>query len=216
MSSNLKRKRCEKESYLANKSIKSYFFSRPVNVEITRDLIDDVPSSQLSTFPSFSVNLQESFSVETTHKASWNESDRRAENNSFQFTFSQSDQISPTTTKIDSTSTCNCIPGDISQSFYDQPKQPSYSFPLIRKYRMNSVHYKKHAWIEYSIKTNKIFCYTCRHHGDNSLKDYPIKFIVQGFDDYHNSHDRFARHSSNEFHRKALARKRVQCDAAKR
>ena len=100
------------------------------------------------------------------------------------------------------------IPPDISTSCDDLPTQPICGkYPKGRynsqNYRFSARWYDRYPWIEYSLLTNKIYCFPCRHFLDLSANTRST-YATTGFDRWHKGHYRLTRHQASQTHLKAV------------
>ena len=96
----------------------------------------------------------------------------------------------------------------LSKSKNDSPMQPKLSvFPKRdNKFCFHGHFYEKYSWIEYSVSTDDIFCFCCRHFGKNMVRKGEVEgnrtFIDKGFTKYKNirelldQHQKSARHAT--------------------
>lgn len=58
----------------------------------------------------------------------------------------------------------------LSVTEHDGPMQPILTtYPERNKRRFQSSFYEKFPWIEYSVSTNEVFCFSCRHFAKNII-----------------------------------------------
>ena len=66
---------------------------------------------------------------------------------------------------VDSITSEDFAPSDISVSKNEDPRQPPF---LTEREGFSQEVYRKYPWVEFSLSTNQVFCYACRHHCDLS------------------------------------------------
>jgi len=122
----------------------------------------------------------------------------RNDDSSSESSDSTSDHAEPETSAVQ----CSM---DISASKSTPPVQPTLcQFPR----RFSTQLYKVYDWIEYSVQTDSIFCFACRHFGGVSTSQGDRLghrvFIDKGFSCWYNIQSQLREHSKSKRHVSAL------------
>ena len=99
------------------------------------------------------------------------------------------------------------LPKDISATMDDLPAQPyckSYPTTFIGStgYQFESKWYKKYPWMEYSLQSNKVFCFPCRHF-KVVVNMRNARYATTGFDAWNNASYRLKSHAKAPTHQEA-------------
>lgn len=89
-----------------------------------------------------------------------------------------------------------------------KPCQPLVDYPKARNKnyrRFNSEWYKKYDWIEYSISTNLVYCFSCRHFVSNPNKKskYEPAYTTQGIQITSDAVRKFDNHEASSRHQQS-------------
>jgi len=100
-------------------------------------------------------------------------------------------------------------PDDLSTSIDAGPTQPLLEhYPKLKignqNRAFNSSLYKRFQFIEYSVKCDSVFCFSCRHF-QSRLSNSDHVFISRGFRNWKRCHEALAKHSNCESHLQATA-----------
>jgi len=99
---------------------------------------------------------------------------------------------------------------DLSQQKYDKPMQPILdSFPRGRHgKRFSAVMYSHYEWVEYSVKEDAVFCFSCRHFAKSAVRKGEIlgsrTFIDKGFCKWSDQHALLQQHQESERHQSSM------------
>lgn len=98
----------------------------------------------------------------------------------------------------------------LSQQKYDKPVQPMLeSFPRGRHgKRFSAVMYSRYEWVEYSIKEDAVYCFSCRHFAKNAVRKGEVlgsrTFIDRGFSKWSDQHALLEQHQESERHQSSI------------
>ncbi|KAJ8359025.1 hypothetical protein SKAU_G00155500 [Synaphobranchus kaupii] len=98
---------------------------------------------------------------------------------------------------------------DLSKCKSEPPVQPVLKeYPKKNSRRFTPELYKTYAWLEYSVQTDALFCFACRHFASTSLaageKSGARIFIDKGYSCWKNIQTRLRDHSESKRHRSAV------------
>lgn len=109
---------------------------------------------------------------------------------------------------------------DLAKNKYDEPKQPSISFPPTKFGKVSRSFqqrwYQQWSWLEYSVQMDAAFCFACRFFVCNP----DLSFASSGFKDWKHATGQKGMlnvHSNSKSHTEAMAswqeyKKRMQTD----
>ena len=95
---------------------------------------------------------------------------------------------------------------DISSSYHEDPVQPILEkYPQTSQRRFNSGYFKSFPWIEYSIKQDAVYCFSCRHFSSNIVRPGEtsgnIAFVDKGFKKWKDAKELLTQHGSSSKHK---------------
>jgi len=99
---------------------------------------------------------------------------------------------------------------DLSQQKYDKPVQPILDSFLTGRHgkQFSAVMYSRYEWVEYSVKEDAVYCFSCRHFAKSAVRKGEIlgsrTFIDRSFCKWSNQHALLEQHQDSERHQSSM------------